>query len=188
MALRQARETSTASTSTSTSSRSPTASSKRAAETIAFFERRCCRSAGRPCAALGITRTTPRRLSRSRARVLRLLPFRRRVRGPGGRAAAAAACRHSDRARATELRPRVTVPPAEAAPVVDRLRPFADSTYLHQVVERRGRTSSGTIPISTRRSRLARSRQRTASGASTSTCRCSPPSTMASGPRRIRHA
>ena len=30
----------------------------------------------------------------------------------------------------------VTVPPAEAATVRDRLRPFADSTYLHQVIER----------------------------------------------------
>jgi len=32
----------------------------------------------------------------------------------------------------------VTVPFAEAANVIERLRPFADSTYLHQVIERRG--------------------------------------------------
>jgi len=32
----------------------------------------------------------------------------------------------------------VAVPPADAPQVFDRLRPFADSTYLHQVVERRG--------------------------------------------------
>ncbi len=37
------------------------------------------------------------------------------------------------------LRAVIPADPAAAAPVLDRLRAFADSTYLHQVIQRRGR-------------------------------------------------
>jgi hypothetical protein len=42
---------------------------------------------------------------------------------------------------------RLTVPedPAAAAPILDRLRPFADSTYLHQVIQRRPDGSLGHV-------------------------------------------
>ena len=80
---------------------------------------------------------------------------------------------------------KVTFPDDEAGcrALAERLRRFADSTYLHQVIERR----DGDAPAlsgSRRRARPPARRPPERSGAFTSTCRSSPPSTTASGRRR----
>ena len=77
----------------------------------------------------------------------------------------------------------VALPPAAAdrAQVTDRLRPFADATYLHQVVER---DEDGLRHYPGSRRRLARRRaERPAArrGGSISTCRCSPATTTGLG-------
>ena len=105
---------------------------------------------------------------------------------PRGRARSACAGRHARSAASSSARRSTSRMPAgaSAAAVVDRLRPFADTTYLHQVIERRAGRAARTSPTSGERTRRAAPTADRRSGASTSTCRCSPATTTASGPRR----
>ena len=103
-----------------------------------------------------------RRAARARPGLLRLLPLRGRVRGPGGGARAPPRRRHPDRPRAAQLGARrhgSGAMPRRRRGRRDRLRPFADTTYLHQVVERRG-TRAAPLSRSRRGARCARRRSR----------------------------
>ena len=105
----------------------------------------------------------PARVARARRSLLRLLPLRCRVRGSRRRARAAAPRRHRDRPRATQLGASTSPfprPRRSATRIVERLRPFADSTYLHQVIERRGRHAPS-LSGSGRGARARRRRSRT---------------------------
>ena len=127
----------------SISSRSPTARSRTPPRRSSSSSAACCRRARRCSRARSDVAESAARDSPARAHphLFRLLPLRGRVRGrrrgaeavPRARASRSAACssapRSTSRSRPTRTRQRR---------VIERLRPFADSTYLHQVVERRG--------------------------------------------------
>ena len=77
---------------------------------------------------------------------------------------------------------RVPLPLAGRSAIAERLQPFAEATYLHQVVERRPDGSLHRYPDLPMPSRIS-TRRRARSGASTSTCPCSQKASTACNPR-----
>ena len=125
-------------------------------ESLAFFEQWLF-----PVGAPLLAACTRRQRGRSAAApsgshhaLLRLLPLRGGVRESGDGARAATGRGDSHRTRATELGAAraVSCRRPEAAAVAGRLRPFADTTYLHQVVEQQT-AGCGATRTSTSRSK-----------------------------------
>ena len=141
------------------------------------------RAPARPRPRFDEYRRRPRRAARAHPGVLRLLSLRGGVRTTRPRRSIASAPPGSASAAFSSVRrstSRCRRMPGAAADVVARLRPFADTTYLHQVVERRA-VRVAPLSRSRRRARRARRASSRGAGGSIFTCRCSPASTARFG-------
>ena len=125
----------------SISSRSPTARWRTPPRPSSSSSAACSR--GRAAARAGAARLRVgggRNPARAHPRLFRLLPLRGRVRGRrrGAEAVPDAGVKIGRVQLSSALDVAVPADKDAAAAVMNRLRPFADTTYLHQVVERRG--------------------------------------------------